>query len=430
MTRNLLTILTTLTLFSSCYKAVDEGSDLFVANAEAEPCQLTIRLTTATDVAGEPRLLIFDAGGTLREDFTLANVTADTTLTLDGGRYRLVALTGGDNLDVTEGALTASAMFTIGDALPTQPLMMGVANVTLASPRAIATLHLTPQTAQVVLPPVTLGQETVAANVTLSPLYTAIDLCGATASADIVTLPYRYDNGQWRSDTVHLLPSATNSLIVSLEIVANDATRTYGYLVQERLMAGGEYSICPTAEGEISFNGAAPLANNTDVITVAHWPETPCLWDGHVAVQLLPSATDEKEAELLLMSCNEWQGIHSALYDVDSLEAAGIATAYQESGMNLGLMADWRIPTRDEATALRNLFAAEASATINTLLANADYPQLTLTDASGNNVRYLCNDAQHTFTFASATASITKAGSKATYHLRLVKKVRVRIVEQ
>lgn len=428
MTRDLLTILTTSMLFSSCYKAVDEGSNLFMANASAEPCQLTIRTLAADVVADAPRLLIFDATGSPCRDFTLANATADTTLTLDCGRYRLVALTGSEGFAWT-GALEASAKLTYTDPLPTRPLMMGMADVTLASPRAIATLMLTTQTAQVILPPVSLGQETAAASVTLSPLHTAIDLNGARTSADIVTLPYHYDNGQWRSDAVHLLPSAGNSLVVSLEVVADDATRTYGYVVAEKLAAGGTYEIAPSADGGISLNGAEPLANNTDIFTVAHWPETPSLWDGHIVVQVTPD-DDGNEGEMLLLSCNEWQGIHSAYYEADSLEAAGIAMTYQEGGSALGIIDDWHIPTRDEATALRKLLAAEASATINTLLANADYPTLSLTDASGNNVRYLCNDAQHTFTFASPTASLTKAGAKATYYLRLVKVVTVKLKEE
>lgn len=57
-------------------------------------------------------------------------------------------------------------------------------------------------------------------------------------------------------------------------------------------------------------------------------------------------------------------------------------------------------------------------------LTNAQADPIVLTDAKGNNLRYLCSEAQKTYSFKNSTISNAGATIK-TYHLRLVRTVKV-----
>ncbi|MCR5360422.1 MAG: FimB/Mfa2 family fimbrial subunit [Bacteroidales bacterium] len=421
-------LMTFMSLFSSCYKPVDEDSDSLSASAEtttasSETCQLSVRIISSddddADVLSPIHLFAFDASGRVAAQSIMADASQPEQMTLTRGQYHLTAICGADELQLSRVAAASDTILIAGTS-STEPLLMGMADVTLASTQATASLCLARQTAEVTLLPIALSTTDASANVTLSALYTTIDMNGGMQAPKPVTLPCYAENA-----TYHLLPSFGTSLVVSLEVTADgDAPQTYGYVLQEQLRAGGRYEIAPSDQAEISFDGEEPSdTDDNDSPTLDHWPDTPCLWKNHVVVQVT-AGDDSSSADLLLLSANEWDGIHSAYYEADSTEAKTIAASYLE-----GEMDDWHIPTKEEATALRNLFAPDSAAVLNALLSDAGYVTISLKKKS-DNVRYLCNDAQHTFTFASPTASLTKAGAKATYYLRLVKVVTVKLKEE
>ena len=75
---------------------------------------------------------------------------------------------------------------------------------------------------------------------------------------------------------------------------------------------------------------------------------------------------------------------------------------------------------------MKDKWGGDALTAINTTLSGASLTPLTATDTNGN-VRYLCNEAQTTFSFAPSS-SITAAGKTVkTYRLRVVKRIRFKL---
>lgn len=102
--------------------------------------------------------------------------------------------------------------------------------------------------------------------------------------------------------------------------------------------------------------------------------------------------------------------------------ASELAQTYSEHDL-----AKWRIPTDEEARQLREAYIS-ATGDFDSCLQQAQGAAIVLTDDKGNNIRYLCADAQHTYSFKVGTSynAIKNAGASIkNYHLRLVKTIKV-----
>lgn len=129
-------------------------------------------------------------------------------------------------------------------------------------------------------------------------------------------------------------------------------------------------------------------------------------WNGHVVAYVADDGLS------LLLSRAEWQDVPSAL-NIDNPNAAiKIARQYNEGGIDR-----WTIPTREEARLLRAMWMPPMLDVINGALTQIGSNALVTTD------RYLCESGSYTFSFADNT-SVSKAGTKKGYRLRLVKPVR------
>lgn len=213
---------------------------------------------------------------------------------------------------------------------------------------------------------------------------------------------------------------------------------------------------------EVSPSGKdSPTSNDhtpppSEAITVATLP-TPCsIWRAHVVALVTPIEDTSRNSEALvtLISLYDWPNLPSALNEASPTLATTIAQGYQEYDL-----ANWRIPTAAEAKALKAAYppaqskgpvlrdsASESSSSsgpvlgdspsrspstpsfesLNALLLALEASELHLTDGT-TNVRYLCEDATRTFSFAPST-TISTAGTKATnYRLRLVKTLRLKL---
>lgn len=126
----------------------------------------------------------------------------------------------------------------------------------------------------------------------------------------------------------------------------------------------------------------------------------------------------DDSGQALLLSNIDYESIPSAYSEeYDPGTAVRIAEVNIEDGMT-----GWTIPTREEARLLRSLWSTEDDSAIEALngtLCDHGIPELRYT----NTDRYLCEDGTYTFSLAPST-SISKAGTKKTYLLRLVKRVR------
>lgn len=129
----------------------------------------------------------------------------------------------------------------------------------------------------------------------------------------------------------------------------------------------------------------------------------------------------------LLLSTNEWHDIPSAFSTTSRLQAKDIATNYCELHFR-----HWQIPTEAQARALKDITPQllqlhnESSATVpEELSSDITFSPISLTDSQGTNIRYLCTQAERTYSFAPGS-TILKAGSTVKYHLRLVHPVIIR----
>lgn len=138
-----------------------------------------------------------------------------------------------------------------------------------------------------------------------------------------------------------------------------------------------------------------------------------------------------QEARITLLSKSEWCNLPSALNATNPAAAFAIPATYSE-----GSLKDWRIPTAAEAKALKSAYPLQssgpilggrASESLNALLTNIAAPTIQATDEKGTTIRYLCEDATRSFSFAPGT-TISAAGTKSTnYRLRLVKTLHLKL---
>ena len=116
----------------------------------------------------------------------------------------------------------------------------------------------------------------------------------------------------------------------------------------------------------------------------------------------------------MLVSLNEWGSIASA-FSGDST-VFRYTKAYQE-----GNLTGWRMPNRGEAKRLKDIYDdSTALDSINTILEDAGGMSLTTQTVTGKNRRYLCSNADSTYSFIKGNG-ILKAGKTVKYTLRLVK---------
>lgn len=124
--------------------------------------------------------------------------------------------------------------------------------------------------------------------------------------------------------------------------------------------------------------------------------------------------SDETGVDLLLLSLDEWEATISQVGEV--------LDGYSVNGIS-----GWRLPTHEEAALLRASFSGENREELNELIAEYDE---SLYGLDGDE-RYLCtkNGVYYSFKFAGGT-TISKAGEKRSYYVRLVKTYRFETEEE
>ena len=411
-----------LCLLSSCFDPITEETGK--KTKQDKDCDLLITVFSQTDTPPYPvSIQIYDEEGNQYREQALTSDKPQLEISLRYGNYRLVALSGTSYYKLPEH-MNLESTITYGDLLPQRPLLMGQADITLASPSATASLQLDNMTARIDLNVEEVDSRAKSVKVSLANLYSAMNIGGGYEEPTTIVVPCQHQNQLWQAGPYYLLPSQKNNTIISLEVQTPDATMFYGYNLPYALQPSGKYQLTLSTTEGAKIDHLIDLTDH-DVISMKAFPAVPSLWDGHIVV--LADKVSANEGYIWLLSCNEWEDIASSLNESYPTEAVDIAHNYQEGGNLSGRISQWSIPSRDEANLLRNRYAGTNVSILNELLATTSYPEWSLTDGSGNNIRYLCNDAQHTFTLASSTSGITKAGTKATYHLRLLKKLRIKI---
>lgn len=418
-----------LLLLSACYEPIEENaSEKEEVIDTSKVSQLKVAVFSSLPQFNYPtEILVYDTEGNRVEEQTLTESTPTTTLSLHRGHYRIVAIAGANNYQLNNTHTIHSDIRVPDTQYPAKPLLLGQAVVTLSSPSAVAHIQMISQTAGIEISASELSADVEQVQITLSDMYSAIGLLGNVHDAQQYTISCTKHQNVWSAGPVYLLPSLNNNTLASVVVRRQGQDMIYGYTMPFPIRAGYHYELSPTEENILGVNGTMVDANSTtyetltDTLYVATLPKAPCLWDGH-----LIAYTDNSngvECDALLISINEWDGIYSANNEEYPSMAMELAESYQEGGALSHNLCHWSIPSRDIANTLKSLYAGNRLSLLNNLLEEADLPMWSQTDHSGNSIRYLCNDAQHTFTLANTTSGITKAGTKATYQLRLVKKI-------
>lgn len=420
-------------LLSACYQPISETDENKDDKKKAGmTCELQVSVFGNIEGDIYPTyLLVFDDEGKCIKETTLTQSQPKVQITLNYGQYRLSALSGADYYSFPTTKNPEAKITYTEDFLPQKPLLMGQAVINLASQSASANLQMDHQTAEVSIEVTDLSPTAQKINFILDAPYHSINLKSDLDDPRTLTIPCNRKDQGWYSGTYYLLPTQGTHTNVSLEVLQGDSTLFLGYNLPFAIKNNYHYHISLSAIEGLKMDGVTvypyvtTLSYKSDSIVLDQLPETPSLWDDHILVHIeKESAT---EGRMWLLSCNEWEDVPS-FYNEDFPDAAiAIAESYEEGGNRNGRICIWSIPSREDANTLKNLYAAQNALLLNDLLSKVDLPTMSITDESGNNIRYLCNEAQHTFSLASASSSISKAGSKTTYRLRLIKKVHYRI---
>lgn len=429
-----ITILLLCLAFVSCEKAFipdeDNGQE-HGGNGTRHDVTIQTRATT-TDIAFPLHVTVTTRDGATVATQDVNNTSDKIKVKLQDGDYHISVA---NNVDM-------------GNGWSTTPAVRGGADFSVKGKAATVNIILSYAVASVNVTLDGVAAEATNVSVQLSPLSSSLSQDGTYSGSATVTIPCsKTGTGTWSTGAAYVYPSAADLTNISISITMPGGTETYSVVYADRLTAAVPYSFTGTykgggngmseitgdiaqsdwqaeVEGKFSFGplGSNAFDNMPDVplVEVGSLPAAGTLWNGHVVMVQL-SEEGSNPAEMLLMSREEWTGMTSAFYETDPYVAQNIAQQYAEDGLT-----GWHIPTTDEARGMKEKWGGSALTNLNATLAGASLTQLTATDTNGN-VRYLCNDARSTFSFA-ASSSITAAGKTVkTYRLRVVKRIRFKL---
>lgn len=246
----------------------------------------------------------------------------------------------------------------------------------------------------------TAGPETV---FTISYTHNGEQYSTATYAAPLrVGVPYVI-NGTYQDDALHLSGSITPSEWETPTVLGFTMSDGSSTDITSETSTPGDKGDKTEDETPIESNGV---------------PQAFTIWDEHVIVAADEAPATPGTYNLLLISKKDWDAVPSAFNESGGYSAADYAEVYSENGLS-----GWTIPTEDQARLLYDQYSQHTDA-FAAVLQNIGADPVMPVDDSGKNVRYLCANAEKTYSYK--TSSILTAGKTVKdYHLRLVRKVTV-----
>ena len=212
--------------------------------AERPACQFRLQVFPPSGQEAQPTtVLIFDASGKCQKRLTLSADAQAGEYTLPQGQYRLAALSATDYYQLPATFTAESEVSLAEGLLPRQPLMMGQADVNLASSTATAYLPLSPVTATLSLHIEHVPDEAQQVSVTLDKLYTRVSLAGDYLQPTSLTVPCCRQDLVWRADSLCLFPAQADHTVLTLQVTLPDEVQHYGYNLPMRLEACHAYQV-------------------------------------------------------------------------------------------------------------------------------------------------------------------------------------------
>lgn len=445
-------------ILSSCEKVdmLEDGEDGDQTNASGvtRNVKLVAKAIDNTDVAYPLTIYAFDTeGNNVTSTVINSKDDASATLKLKKGRYHLTAVSLPSSYEPLSSVKDWNATFSMPKSgYATVPLMTGSADINVTSSDQIAHISLGYRQASLSVTINDVPSSVTSVDVTLSSAYTDMTLAADLSGKMMVTVPCvkgaASNNGAtWSTGKFYILPSVNAQPSITISFSGGTTGDvSYSHTYNASLLAGTPYNFTATYKGKAEGGGGSPdddVTINTDisagkwadevkesfnfgpdvnktespsdpesnVITVTTLPGSGDIWNGHVVGFV--NEISETEREVVLISIKEWENISSA-FSSNANQAKEIAAQYEENGLS-----GWIIPTRNDGMALNRLYSYDNNrALINSALETCGGTGL-IQMYGTSAVRYLCADAEYTYSYKSAT--ITKAGEKTTYYLRLVK---------
>lgn len=439
----LLALLTCI-ICTSCEKV--ELDDIDGTTEGTTKVKILTRSTNGESAVLPLMIYAFDLNtGYLANCISIESESDSPVLSLSPGNYQVVALSFSNVCSVDSPNEIEDFLQLPEENYIDEPLKMGSATVNVTS-NTTANITLYNQVCAIDISLSDIPSDVTDVNVTLSFLYNAITFSGNLLGNGATTVRLTRDsNGVWNAPRFYILPNKNNRLTLSISTTSPVGEQTYGYTYNGKLEANTPYAIKGSYSNGFSVNGVVNLAgwNNPQQInfhfgstntpndspsepteddmqeyTVASIPTAGTLWENHFVAAVLDATATS--AELILLSTAEWTDITSAFHADTPTMATDIASSYIE-----GEIREWSLPTREEAKLMRSTIGLGLLSKTNSVLASNSIPPLASGEQEdGNKVRYLCDEAAYTYAWDSSTTS--KSGSKRTYHLRLIKRIRVK----
>lgn len=445
-------------ILSSCEKVdmLEDGEDGDQTNTSGvtRNVKLVAKAIDNTDVAYPLTIYAFDTeGNNVTSTVINGKDDASATLKLKKGRYHLTAVSLPSSYEPLSSVKDWNATFSMPKSgYATEPLMTGSADINVTSSDQIAHISLGYRQASLSVTINDVPSSVTSVDVTLSSAYTDMTLAADLSGKMMVTVPCvkgtTSNNGAtWSTGKFYILPSVNAQPSITISFSGGTTGDvSYSHTYNASLLAGTPYNFTATYKGKAEGGGGSsdddvtintdisagkwadevkesfnfgPDVNKTEspsdpesnVITVTTLPGSGDIWNGHVVGFV--NEISETEREVVLISIKEWENISSA-FSSNANQAKEIAAQYEENGLS-----GWIIPTRNDGMALNRLYSYDNNrALINSALETCGGTGL-IQMYGTSAVRYLCEDAEYTYSYKSAT--ITKAGEKTTYYLRLVK---------
>lgn len=437
-------------LLPACYQIGEEEE---VVLNKSSKLSIVTRSSSNTSIEYPLTIYAFAENGTCKATAVAESADEAVALNLAGGSYRITAVAGYSDFDVSENISATAAIATKTGNVAQSALMMGSADVQMSGSSTVS-LQMALKVASMEVSLQGLPDDVTEVTVSFANEYSKMLLDGTYSDGTKTTKACVKDEDRWTTGRFYILPSADDETVVSIAVNDGTETQTYGYTYSAKFKAGIPYSLNGTFAQGFSLTGNI-VANNWDkeqvldfnfgpnvneqsgngndnhedetyetaTLETAELPQQCSIWNGHLVA--LVENQDETGADVLLVSLMDYKDVCSAYSATNPDEAKTIAASYIEMDLT-----DWHIPTKDEAAKLKSEYTNNLAA-INALLETAGGEMLRDKTDDDRSIRYLCDEARKTYSYkptsTGQSSSITQAGAKVKYQLRLVKAVHLQL---
>lgn len=412
--------------------------DTINSEAKTEALSVNVRSVEGEEIAYPLYIYAFAEDGQLVASQIMADSEDKMSMELEQGEYQIVAMSGNaKDYQWPKNPSLDDVIVWINLKGAETPLMLGRSNVEVShSGKAMAEITLSYMVASLGVKLKDIPENVTDVQVTLLPLHSSLSFMGNyggdSQSVKVGCTPDA--EGVWKSKKVYIFPGNGKETYFSISFKMEDGNEvTYGYTYDGKPEANRHFNVTGNYKGAVvvggSFDvqdwegsidvefdfGASVESDDKDEedgddegqhdVDLTGVPEIGTIWNGAIVADW--GEADESGVELLLLSLDEWDATTSQVDD--------LLEGYSVNGIS-----DWRLPTHEEALVLRARFSGNNLVEINELIESYDSSLYGIAD--GEDERYLCmkNDLFYSFRFVGGT-TITKAGEKRYYYVRLVK---------